>query len=186
MPRGKLGVRFFPAYLWQPEGEVFQRDGDGDVAQVDRCGRGVAAQLAIQLLQQPLHGSCPALAQLALVDLLAIVLAGNHGGECGIHEVLAKACQVQYVTQQVGGQYGRGGCSAVQTVQVHGDQHGFAQRGAILRHQRGDAPGGVGFEKIGIVGPGVAPLERHGVHQPASFTRALIGQSEATCHRHCS
>ena len=32
MPRGKLGVRFFPAYLWQPEGEVFQRDGDGDVA----------------------------------------------------------------------------------------------------------------------------------------------------------
>jgi uncharacterized membrane protein YqhA len=23
-------------------------------------------------------------------------------------------------------------------------------------------------------------------HNPASFTRALIGQSEATCHRHCS
>jgi hypothetical protein len=22
--------------------------------------------------------------------------------------------------------------------------------------------------------------------EPASFTRALIGQSEATCHRHCS
>jgi len=24
------------------------------------------------------------------------------------------------------------------------------------------------------------------VRDPASFTRALIGQSEATCHRHCS
>nr|WP_289073808.1 hypothetical protein [uncultured Halomonas sp.] len=63
---------------------------------------------------------------------------------------------------------------------IQHDYISMKEKGIYLTH-RGEATG------LKVVRVNLAwPQKLSATPEPASFTRALIGQPEATCHRHCS